>query len=87
MKAVAKTNGWADGWVVMRWSESWPCFDGVNVLAETSKAVRLQAENVKAAAWFPKSGFKIDKYGAYVPLPWFKRKMSHYEMKALGYAS
>jgi len=87
MNASEIKHEWAGGWVTMRWSDTWPCFDGVNVLAETAKAVRLQAETSKVAAWFPKSAFKMDKYGAYQPLPWFKKKMSHYEMMALGHAS
>lgn len=87
MDATNTSNGWNSGWVMVRWSESWPSFDGINVLSETAKAVRLQAENRKAAAWFPKSAFKVDRYGAYVVLPWFKKKMTHYEMKAIGYAA
>jgi len=87
MDAATKTHDWASGWVTMRWSDAWPSFDGVNVLSETAKAVRLQAESGKVSAWFPKSAFKMDKYGAYQPLPWFKRKMSHYEMMALGYGA
>lgn len=81
------THDWASGWVMMRWSDGWPSFDGVAVLACTAKAVRLRAEGSKCSAWFPKSAFKMDKYGAYQPLAWLKRKMSHYEMKALGYGA
>lgn len=85
MNATETKHDWTTGWVMMRWSDGWPSFDGVNVLSVTDKAVRLQAESSKCSAWFPKSAFKMDKYGAYQPLAWFKRKMSHYEMKALGY--
>ena len=87
MDATMTTNDFATGWVMMRWSDLDPSFDGVNVLAVTDKAVRLQAESSKCSAWFPKSAFKMDKYGAYQPLAWFKRKMTHYEMKAIGFAS
>jgi hypothetical protein len=87
MNAADNKHDFATGWVMMRWSDLDPSFGGVNVVAQTEKAVRLQAETSKCAAWFPKSGFKMDKYGAYLPAAWLRQKMSHYEMKALGYAS
>lgn len=78
---------WETGWVMMRWSERDPSFAGVNVVGQTEKAVRLQAETSKLSAWFPKSAFKQDKYGAYLPAAWLRNKMTHREMKALGYAA
>ena len=87
MNATETKHDWTTGWVMMRWSELDPSFAGVNVVGQSDKAVRLQAETSKCSAWFPKSAFKMDSYGAYQPAAWLKKKMSHYEMKALGYGA
>ena len=88
MDTTTKTHDWASGWVMMRWSELDPSFAGVTVLNASDKAVCLLADGRDVTAqWFPKSAFRMDKYGAYQPLPWFKQKMSFRQMKAIGYAA
>jgi len=88
MDAATKTYDWANGWVMMRWSELDPGFAGVTVLKLSDKAVCLLADGRDVSAqWFPKSAFRMDKYGAYQPLPWFKQKMTFSQMKAIGYAA
>ena len=87
MNASDMKHVWETGWVMMRWSENDPSVAGVNVVGQSEKAVRLQSETGKVSAWFPKSAFKMDKYGTYIPAAWFRNKMTRHEMKALGYAS
>ena len=88
MTTATKIYDWANGWVMMRWSELDPSFAGVTVLKASEKAVCLMADGRDVSAqWFPKSAFSMDKYGAYRPLPWFKKKMTMGQMRAIGYAS
>jgi hypothetical protein len=82
---MAGTN-WSNGFVNVAWSRLDPSCNSVDVLKETDKAVQLKTGN--CVAWFPKSAFKIDKYGTALEVcQWFKAKMTRYQMKAIGFAS
>jgi hypothetical protein len=88
MDAANNKYDWANGWVTMRWSDMDPSFAGVTVLKSSDKAVCLLADGRDVTPqWFPKSAFRMDKYGAYQPLSWFKSKMTMRQMKAIGYAA
>jgi hypothetical protein len=86
MNATETKHDWATGWVMMRWSDLDPSFSGVTVMKSSEKAVCLLAEGREVSAqWFPKSAFRMDRYGSYQPVAWFKQKMTNHQMKALGY--
>jgi hypothetical protein len=77
---------WENGSANVAWSAMDPSCNTVSVVKATERAVQLKAGN--CAAWFPKAAFKADKYGtAYEVQNWFKQKMTHQQMKAIGFAS
>ena len=77
---------WSNGWVNVAWSQLDPSCNTVEIVKATEKAVQLKTGNY--AAWFPKSAFQVDKHQTCFEVRnWFKRTMTNYQMKAIGFAA